>query len=244
MEEFTRKQYEQNNKIRMLKSKIELLEKRLSEIVSNFEKEKELLRFQSEQVIKEQSEEVRGLRESIRLKTREVKNLKALCQMILDQRSDIEQFFLEALEQVKEEKRRKLAASSAGQANQQQFLPLIDPKSKFSKSSYEKQQQSQISEKAAAGEVGLSSLDWEDRERILRLMFSKMNSGQAPTNWRVIDGAAPTSKGRGSSNAGTTRGDLNRSFRVTGEQEEEEEDDGYDQEIDEDNEEDEEDDRT
>jgi len=29
----------------MLKSKIELLETRLSEIVSNFEKEKELLRF-------------------------------------------------------------------------------------------------------------------------------------------------------------------------------------------------------
>jgi hypothetical protein len=29
----------------MLKSKIELLEKRLTEIVSNFEKEKELLRF-------------------------------------------------------------------------------------------------------------------------------------------------------------------------------------------------------
>jgi len=49
-------------------------------------------------VIKEQSEDVRGLRESIRLKGREIKNLKALCQMILDQRSDIEQFFLEALE--------------------------------------------------------------------------------------------------------------------------------------------------
>lgn len=84
VEEFARKQYEQNNKIRMLKAKIELLEKRLGEIVANFEKEKELLRFQSEQVIKEQSEEVRGLRESIRLKSREVKNLKALCQMILD----------------------------------------------------------------------------------------------------------------------------------------------------------------
>lgn len=53
VEEFARKQYEQNNKIRMLKSKIDLLENRLSEIVSNFEKEKELLRFQSEQVIKE-----------------------------------------------------------------------------------------------------------------------------------------------------------------------------------------------
>ncbi len=65
-------------------------------------------------------------------------------------------------------------------------------------------------------EVALSALDWEDRERILRLMFSKMNSGQAPTNWRQIDGP-PTSKGgRGSSNAGTANGDLNRSFRVTG----------------------------
>lgn len=60
--------------------------------------------------------------------------------MILDQRSDIEQFFLEALEQVKEERRRKLVALAAQnqQANglngqQSQFLPLIDPKSKFSK---------------------------------------------------------------------------------------------------------------
>lgn len=45
VEEFAKKQYEQNNKIKMLKSKIELLEKRLSEIVQNFEKEKELLKF-------------------------------------------------------------------------------------------------------------------------------------------------------------------------------------------------------
>jgi hypothetical protein len=48
VEEFARKQYEQNNKKKMLQSKIELLEKRISEIVSSFEKEKELLRFQSE----------------------------------------------------------------------------------------------------------------------------------------------------------------------------------------------------
>ena len=44
------------------------------------------------------------------MKIKECTNLKALAQMILDQRSDIEQFFLEAMEQVKEEKRRKLEA--------------------------------------------------------------------------------------------------------------------------------------
>lgn len=48
VEEYAKKQYEQNNKIKMLKTKIELLEKRLSDIVQNFEKEKELLKFQNE----------------------------------------------------------------------------------------------------------------------------------------------------------------------------------------------------
>jgi hypothetical protein len=33
-------------------------------------------------------------------------------------------------------------------------------------------------------EIELADLDWEDRERVLRLMFSKMNAGQAATNWR------------------------------------------------------------
>jgi hypothetical protein len=85
-------------------------------------------------------------------------------------------------------------------------------------------------------QVELADLDWEDRERVLRLMFSKMNSGQAPTNWRQIEGGVASSAGgRGTSGAGTSgRGDLNRSFRATGNGEEEEDD--YDQEIDEDDE--------
>jgi hypothetical protein len=37
----------------MLKTKIELLEKSLGQIVSDFEKERELLKFQNEQIIKE-----------------------------------------------------------------------------------------------------------------------------------------------------------------------------------------------
>ena len=56
---------------------------------------------------------MRTLTESNKLKIKESTNLKALCQMILDQRSDIEQFFLEAQEQVKEEKRRRLETQRA-----------------------------------------------------------------------------------------------------------------------------------
>lgn len=63
-------------------------------------------------------------------------------------------------------------------------------------------------------------------------MFSKMNSGQPPTNWRLIEGA--TSSGGNRSASGTSgHGELNRSFRATGAEQEEED---YDQEIDEDDE--------
>ena len=72
--------------------------------------------------------------------------------------------------------------------------------------------------------VELQDLDWEDRERILRLLFSKMNTGESATNWRdKPDG----SQRAGSSHMATAQ--LNQSFR---EQEDEEED--YGQEDDQD----------
>jgi hypothetical protein len=45
----------------------------------------------------------------LRQKNRELKNIRALAQVMLNQRSEIEQFFLEALEQIKEEIRKKIA---------------------------------------------------------------------------------------------------------------------------------------
>lgn len=48
----------QQKKIKVLKSKIQILEKSLAQIVEDFEKEKELVRYQHEQIIKEQKEEI------------------------------------------------------------------------------------------------------------------------------------------------------------------------------------------
>ena len=42
----------------------------------------------------------------VKLKNKELKNIRKLAQIILDQRTEVEQFFLEALEQVKSEVRR------------------------------------------------------------------------------------------------------------------------------------------
>ena len=38
--------------------------------------------------------------------------------------------------------------------------------------------------------VELNQLDWADRETVLRLLFSKMNTGEAATNWRDIEASS------------------------------------------------------
>ena len=48
----------QQRKIKVLKGKIQVLEKSLSQIVEDFEKEKELVRYQHEQIIRDQKEEI------------------------------------------------------------------------------------------------------------------------------------------------------------------------------------------
>ena len=86
--------------------------------------------------------------------------------MILDQRSEVETFFLEALEQIKHEYRKRV--------NQERKEAIA-----------EGQAQGEIKEKQKYGDkVDLNELEWEDRERVLRLLFAKMNAGVPPPMWR------------------------------------------------------------
>ncbi|CAI2367670.1 unnamed protein product [Moneuplotes crassus] len=176
--DYAKKQYEQNLKIKDLKGKISMLDKSLAQIVQDFEKEKELLKYQNEQIEKEQDEDIKNYKEQIKLKEREIKNIKALCQMILDQRSDVEQFFLEALEQVKEEVRKRK------ERNRESSLPDINKSQ--SRQSFNKSNSYLFGASSMEKDIkiALKDLDWEDRERVLRLLFSKMNSGVPCSNWR------------------------------------------------------------
>lgn len=87
--------------------------------------------------------------------------------MILDQRSDVEQFFLESLEQIKEEVRKKKVE------NKDETLPDIRGSS-FNKSGSSLFNESMRNKNI---KINLKDLDWMDRESVLRLLFSKMNSG-------------------------------------------------------------------
>ena len=74
----------QTKKITAYKNKIQILEKSLAQIVADFEKEKEMVRYQHESIIKEQREEIINARENLRVKNKELRNVRALAQVVLD----------------------------------------------------------------------------------------------------------------------------------------------------------------
>ncbi len=77
-EQYEQRGLQQQKSIRILKDKIKVLETSLQQIVYDFEKEKELLKFQHESIISEQREDIAKIRDSIKNKNRELKNVRAL----------------------------------------------------------------------------------------------------------------------------------------------------------------------
>ena len=178
MEEYSKRQQNQNKKIKMLKNKIQILEKSLSQIVQDFEKEKSLLKKQNEDIIRNQENELTMLKSESKQKNKELKMLKSLSNVIIEQRSDIEQFFLEALEQIKQEIRKKMSHK-----NKIQVDSIGGTMGSLGQTNGSNDQTKSYSDK-----VDLNDLDWEDRERVLRLLFSKINAGVHPSHhWKGVE---------------------------------------------------------
>ena len=64
----------------------------------------------------------------------------------------------------------------------------------------------------------LNDLDWADRETVLRLLFSKMNTGESAGCWREATSGSQPTKSRGSKTTeeggrSSNKQDLNRGFR-------------------------------
>ncbi|CAD8142451.1 unnamed protein product [Paramecium pentaurelia] len=154
--------HQQIIKIKQLKEKIEYLKSYIANEVTKQTKEIEIMKHQGNTKVQELEMQLRNLRHLLDQRTKELKTVKALAQMILDQRSDIEQFFLQAIDQVKNEINKK----NKNQKNSR--LPEI----------------SQKSQSLESNKVDINDLDLEEKEKLLRILFSKMNQGVPPTNWK------------------------------------------------------------
>lgn len=82
---------------------MELLEKALSQVVREFEIERENLIRKCKNEIETNSAELEYLRRAMELKNKEMNKVKKLAKNILQQRADIEQFFLDSLDYVRKQ---------------------------------------------------------------------------------------------------------------------------------------------
>ena len=86
-----------------LQEKVETLERSLSHVVREFELEMAAERERHAIATETARVELAKLQRVVALKTKEMNKVKKLAKNILDQRTEMERFFLDSLAQVKEE---------------------------------------------------------------------------------------------------------------------------------------------
>ncbi|OAJ36251.1 hypothetical protein BDEG_20444 [Batrachochytrium dendrobatidis JEL423] len=179
--------------IKDLKLKIASMEHSLSHVVREFEYERTIIGDLARHELNQVREVADKLRASLARKTLEMKHIKRLAQHILNQRTELEQFFLEALEMVKSEmkkareKQLKEAQMEYDKRMRTMFkdrapIPPVqsfriqnkNPLDKFlAETLIDKEDKAKsISNKA---KIDIKDLTWEDKERVLRILFAKMN---------------------------------------------------------------------
>ncbi|XP_046551162.1 LOW QUALITY PROTEIN: basal body-orientation factor 1-like [Haliotis rubra] len=183
---------QQKEEIKQLTEKQETLEQSLSHVVREFEREKQSLVLKAIRETEAAKGELVKLQRVIEMKTREMNKVKKLAKNILDQRTELERFFLQALDQVKGE----IAANQAqyrrdAQAAYQQRMlvahagkgsyPKIRTFTKSDTSTNSVFKDLEAAERLkeikynVTGKVDVSDLTWEQKEKVLRYLFAKMN---------------------------------------------------------------------
>lgn len=179
--------------VKQLQDKVHNLEQSLTQVIKDFDQERQQLKDQNKQEQKEQSAELAAVRRSLELLKRENRHLRHLGRKILQQRSDVEQFFLDSLVMVRNQisDNRMQYQKAASLAYHEQFIAAQKGAANFPRvrtfNNTESSTNSVYHDMTAAekwhdssGRKDLGELTWEQREHVLRLLFSKMNSNSQP----------------------------------------------------------------
>ncbi|KAL4466495.1 hypothetical protein ABPG72_016636 [Tetrahymena utriculariae] len=170
----------QENKIKTLKEEVEALKQQISDDVTKQTKNLEFMKLQDKQKKEELQKEIAFIKNELKIKVEELKRVKALAEIIVDQRSDIEQFFLEALQKVKEQISQKYKINKRSHSNSSSLkLPELSIKSNQQVDDTKQQNNSKFYQ----DKVDVSELDLEEKEKLLRILFRKMNLGVQPLSW-------------------------------------------------------------
>ncbi|XP_076777791.1 basal body-orientation factor 1 isoform X2 [Arvicanthis niloticus] len=179
---------QQKSQIQTLQKKVLSLENALTYMTTEFEAE--VLKLQQKADIENQAGlvEIDKLQQLLQMKDREMNRVKRLAKNILDERTEVEQFFLDALYEVKQQilssrKHYKQIAQAAFNLKMRTACagrteyPRIRTFDGKEHSTNSVNQDLMEAEKwpTTQKNVDIRDLTWEQKEKVLRLLFAKMN---------------------------------------------------------------------
>jgi len=164
VKEYAKQGFRQSKEIKELSAKVKSLERTLSHSVASFEKERDGLLKEDQRKIAEVELDSQGLRQLVKLKSKELTHMKRLASIILQKRNEVETFLLDSIEVVKGEIGRRRAEEERAMPRARGRLPQLGG--------------SRPSNLPASPEehIDIRDLTWDDRERVLRLLFAKINN--------------------------------------------------------------------
>ncbi|KAL0969102.1 hypothetical protein UPYG_G00222640 [Umbra pygmaea] len=183
----------QKEEIMELRGKLGTLEQSLRLVVGEFEREK--VEIQQRALVSSQAGvvELNKLQKLLAMREKEIGRVKRLASSVVEQRTELERFFQEALSEVKQEilasrlryrqealeaYRRRMSEARSGK----QEYPRIRTfhKSPHSTNSvYTDLEEAEKWNNLQSNKVDISELTWEQKEKVLRLLFAKMNGHKA-----------------------------------------------------------------
>nr|XP_002122599.1 basal body-orientation factor 1-like [Ciona intestinalis] len=187
-----------------LREKVEQLEKALSSMVHEFRDEKRAIEQRARMETVASGGEIQKLQRMLQIKDKEMNKVKVVAKNIVEQRTNVEIFFLSALEKVRTEialnraqyvqaaqsaYHRKMLAAHSGQAD----FPKIRTfrKNDSSTNSVFADLSEAENWSSLGNQVDIRDLTWEQKEKVLRLLFARMNGLKTKSNVQRTQHSAP-----------------------------------------------------
>lgn len=171
--------------LKRLTKQVEELQLALDRSLLRAREEKEQLRQDIAVELQDQTLDAAGLRRLLAVKNKELRQIRELSQYVLDQRTEVESFFLEALQEVRgrillerKASHRKAMLDYNSKMREATRVGGKFPKITNSKDLTEMSDAPSALPMAPDGKVELKDLTWRDKEHILRLLFAKINQVQ------------------------------------------------------------------
>jgi len=193
-QEYARQNFLKTKEIKALRERVEQLEKAQIMSIEKYKARTKELKGSISKELEDATLDAAGLRRLIMIKNKELRHMKTLAATILEQRSEMEQFFLDALAEVKhtiQERKRKSHSEAVQEYNQKRAGSIrrwgkkssgvptrtgTFPSIKVSQMHHLEDRRHESNLPTSDNQkVYIQDLTWEDKELVLRLLFAKMN---------------------------------------------------------------------